>query len=58
MFQTFWSHSFVFTLEKKPKKRISRVFLPLRDPLVATFNEMRAPTSIKYVVEQSIMMPN
>ena len=34
------------------------VFLPLRDLLVATFNEKRAPTSRKYVAEQGIMIPN
>ena len=34
------------------------MFLPLRDPLVATFNETRAPTSRKYVAEQGIVMPN
>ena len=32
--------------------------LPLRDPLVATFNETRAPTSTRYVTEQGIVMPN
>ena len=34
------------------------MFLSLRDPLVATFNETGAPTSRKYVAEQSIVMPN
>ena len=33
-------------------------FLPLGDPLVATFNEARAPTSKKYVAEQVIVMQN
>ena len=28
------------------------------DPLVATFSEMGAPTSRKYVIEQGIVMPN
>ena len=37
---------------------ILRVILPLRDPFAATFNEMRAPTSKKYVTEQGIVMPN
>ena len=32
--------------------------MPLIDPLVATFNEGRAPTSRKYVAEQGIAMPN
>ena len=30
----------------------------LRDPLVVTFNETRAPTSRKNVAEQGIVMPN
>ena len=34
------------------------MFLPARDPLVATFNETRAPTFRKYVSEQGIVMPN
>ena len=34
------------------------MFLPLRDPLVVTFNEMRAPTSRKNVAEQGVVMPN
>ena len=34
-----------------------RVFLPLRDPLVATSNEKRPPTSKKYVAGQAIVMP-
>ena len=33
-------------------------FLPLIDPLVATFNERRAPTSRKHVSEQGIEMSN
>ena len=35
-----------------------RVFLPLVDPFVATFNERRAPTSRKYVAKQGIVIPN
>ena len=34
------------------------IFLPLKEPLVTTFNKMRAPTSRKYVAEQDIIMPN
>ena len=41
---------------KKPK--FSEFFLPLIDPLVASFNEMRAPTSKENVAEQGILMPN
>ena len=33
------------------------MFLPLRDPLVATFNETRAPTSRKYVAEDTKINP-
>ena len=34
------------------------MFFPLTDPLVASFNETRAPTSRKYVVEEGIVIPN
>ena len=34
------------------------MFLPLRDPLVDTFSETRAPTSWKYIAEQGIEMSN
>ena len=37
---------------------IFRVFLPLTDPLAATFNEKGALTSRKYIVELDIMIPN
>ena len=37
---------------------IFRVFLPLINPLVATFNKTHAPTSKKYIAQQDIMMPN
>ena len=30
----------------------------MKQPLVATFNETRPPTSRKYVAEQGIVMPN
>ena len=33
-------------------------FLPLIDPLVATFNETRAPISRKYVAGQGILVAN
>ena len=56
--QYVWSHSFVFALEKQPKNLIFQIFLPLRDPLMATFSKTRAPTSRKHVVEQGIAMPN
>ena len=52
--KSFWSHSSVFVLEKYPK----RVFLPLKEGLVATSSEKRAPTFRKYVAEQDIVMPN
>ena len=34
------------------------MFLPLTDPLAATFNEAGASTSKTYVAEIGIMMPN
>ena len=54
-FQTFWLRSSVFALEKQPKNLDFQSFLPLGDPLVATFNETRAPASWKYVAEQGIV---
>ena len=58
-FQTFWSHSSVFALEKQRQNlNFHRVLLPLGNPLVATLNETGAPTSRKYRVDQSIVMPN
>ena len=56
--QTFWLHSSVFALEKQPEKVNFQSFLPLRNPLVASFNETRAPTSRKYVVEKGLAMSN
>ena len=35
-------------------KMLHSCFLPLKKPLVATFNEMRALTPRKYVVEQRL----
>ena len=55
IFQFFWSHSSVFILEKKHKNLNFQSFLPLRDPLMATFNKRRARTSTKYVAEQGIV---
>ena len=34
------------------------MFSPLTDPLVATFNKMRASTCRKYVAKQAIVMSN
>ena len=45
--QSSWSRSSEIT-----------VVLPLRDPLVVTFNETRAPTCKNYVAEQGIVIPN
>ena len=49
-----------FAIYRKTTKRpkFSEIFLPLIDPLVASFNEMRAPTSKENVAEQGILMPN
>ena len=57
-FQTIWSHSSVFAFEEQLKNLNFQSFLPLRDPLVATFSETCAPTSRKYVAEQGIVMLN
>ena len=56
--QFFWSHASVFALERKLKKLNFQSFLPLRNTLVAAFNEMCAPTSRKYVAEKGMVMPN
>ena len=53
--QNILSHFPIFALEKQPKMYIFRVFSPLIASLVATFNESRAHTSIKYVAEQWIV---
>ena len=58
VFQTFlWQFS-VFALEKQPEKLNFQTFLPLTEPLVATFNETRAPISTEYVSKQVIVLPN
>ena len=57
-FQTFWSHSPVFTIENLPKNLNLQNYFTLIDPLVATSNKMRAPTARIYVSEQAIEMPN
>ena len=58
IFRTFRSHYSVFALEKQPKNLTSQIFLSLINPLAATFNETRAPTSGKYVTEGGILTPN
>ena len=55
--QSSWSHS-VFDLEKYPKSWNFQSLLPLKEALVSTFNEKRAPTSRKYAGELSVVMPN
>ena len=57
-FQSSWSHSSVFALQKLIKNLNFQSFFTSKSPLVATFNEMRASTSRKYVAEQGIVMPN
>ena len=47
-----------FCFRKKPKNLEFYSFFSLIDPLLATFNERRAPTYIKYVAEQAMVMPN
>ena len=58
IFQTFWSHFSVVTLEKQSKNLNFQGFLPVRDPLVTTFIERDGPTSRKPLDEQSVVMPN
>ena len=47
-----------FPLEKKRKSLNFPSVLALRNSLVGSFYETRAPTSRKYVNEQGIFMPN
>ena len=56
--RVFWSHCSVFALEKNLKNGNFRNFIPLKETLVATFNETRATTFRKYVPESCILMPN
>ena len=58
IFLSFWSHFSEFTLDKQPKKLNFQNFLPLRDPLEATFNETRVATSRNYAAEKGAVMPN
>ena len=61
-FQTFWSISSVFALEKRPEGRPERrpeklnfqSFLHLRNPLVDSFNETRALTSRTNVAAEKV----
>ena len=58
-FQTFCPRYSIFAWQKEAKSLIFQsFFLPLGDPLVATFNETRAPTCGRYVEEQVLMMSN
>ena len=58
--QNFRSHSSILLYIETLRKNLNfqSFFLPLIDPLVATFHEMRAPTSKKNVAEQGIVTPN
>ena len=47
-----------FCFRKTTWKVTFRGFLPLRDSLVAIFNDTRVPTSRKYVAEEGIIMLN
>ena len=48
-----------FCFRKTTKNsKFSEFFLPLIDPLDATFNETPAPTSGKYIAELAIVMSN
>ena len=39
------------------RKNVFRLFVPLKETLVAIFNEMRALTFRKYVAGQCVLMP-
>ena len=54
-FQTFWSHSSVFALEKQPKNLNFQRFFTSRRPFGGYFQWNAAPTSRKYVAEQDIV---
>ena len=56
--QTIWLHSSVFALEKYPKNATFSYFLPLKEPLVDTFNKACTLTSRKYVSKPDIIIPN
>ena len=56
--QSFWLHSFNFASEEQSKNLNFQGFLPLKEGLVAFFNETGAPTFTKYVTEQGIIKPN
>ena len=47
-----------FLIKLQVSSSIFRILLPLRNPLVASFNETRAPTSRKYVLEQGLPTSN
>ena len=56
MADSIWLHSSVFVLKKYPTNLKFQRFL--KEGLVATFNEKRAPIFRKFVVEQDKIMPN
>ena len=53
---SIWLHSSVFVLKKYPTNLKFQRFL--KEGLVATFNEKRAPTFREWVAEQDEIMPN
>ena len=56
--QSFWPHSSLLVLQKFPRNRNFQAFLLLKQVQMITFNEKRAPTSIKYEAESDIIMTN
>ena len=55
----FFSHTPPFLLQKNSLKRLNfRIFLPLKELLVATFSKGCALTSRKYVSKSDIRIPN
>ena len=53
-FQFFWLHSPGFFIEKKTEELNFHCFLAPRNLLVASFNEVYAPTFRKHLVEQGL----
>ena len=53
---SFWLHSSIFALNKKPKNPNFHSFLSVKESPVATFIETRPPTSRKYVSEPGMII--
>ena len=47
-----------FCFRRHPQNQKFQSFLPLIDPLMASFNETYEPTSRKYIAQQCRVMPS